>query len=378
MLHGNTGDHKRHYLLNAMFTIFKKKTAKRICLTTYYDRPFSAIGDICARSIRAYARLHNLDARFPGGIVSDRPAPWWKILVIKRLFAEQYDYVAWIDADALFVDYRKSIADVITDGKEMYLVRHRIESRDVPNTGVWIMRNSEWSSRFLDAVWAKQEYLHHQWWENAAVIDALGYQGLLSADCSDEINHETLEKVCWLGVAWNSLPGICESDRPIIKHYASRRPGHRLAGMTNDAILYRPPGDPSHAAAPKTVPMAAWEGRWDDRWIGARARCLLPVFGDARDYTFEGFAEPHAAPVSLVIRQDGKRIKKITVAAAGRFSFSLRVTPRRDAAFAVIEVRASKSFNPKELGLSADDRNLSVRLALRDPAISELCNEDSL
>lgn len=225
---------------NSIFNVFKKKPGKRICVTTYYDDAFSSIGTICRQSIHAYAQMHRLDARMLNTITSDRPAPWHKILVIKQLFAEKYDYVVWVDSDALFVDYRKNIADELEEGKELYLVKHLIESREVPNTGVLVMRNSEWSNTFLDMVWAKEEYVHHQWWENAAVIDILGYHSLLNKDRPNTLNHDAIKRIKWLDLDWNSLPGICESDRAVIKHYASRSLEYRLAGMSNDFIMYKP------------------------------------------------------------------------------------------------------------------------------------------
>ena len=220
-----------------MLNLFSRSKRKRICVTTYYDSAFSAIGSLCYQSIRRYAEQYGMDAMLPVNVVSDRPAPWHKILVIKELFAHGYEFVFWIDADAIFVDFTRSIEHVIETGKNLYLVKHKINTNDVPNTGAFLLKNDRWSHAFLDAIWEKRQYIHHKWWENAAVIDILGYHSLLHENQPDILNMDLLSKVKWLGLEWNSLPGICESENPIIKHYASRSLDFRISSMTIDAKI---------------------------------------------------------------------------------------------------------------------------------------------
>jgi len=210
---------------------------KRICITTYYDSAFAPIGELCYQSIKRYADLHGMDVLLMDNVLSDRPAPWKKILVIKELFARGYEFVFWIDADAIFVDFTRSIESVIEAGKNLYLVKHKIDTNDVPNSGVFLIRNTVWSHAFLDAIWEKREYIHHKWWENAAIIDILGYHSLLRETQPDIFNADILAKIKWLGPEWNSLPGICEAEHPIIKHYAARPQDFRISNMTNDAKI---------------------------------------------------------------------------------------------------------------------------------------------
>lgn len=218
--------------------IMKNKRHNRICITTYFDDAFSAIGNLSFQTLEMYAKQHNLDAIILNNIVSDRPLPWHKILIIKELFDEDYDYVIWIDADAIFVDSGKSLAEELEEGKDLYLVKHQIDSRVVPNTGVMVIKNSIWSRIFLDMVWEKEQYINHKWWENAAILDMLGYHGLLDETQPDNLNQNLIGKIKWLGLEWNSLPNICESDRPIIKHYAGRPMEYRLAHMKQDLEVF--------------------------------------------------------------------------------------------------------------------------------------------
>ena len=43
------------------------------------------------------------------------------------------------------------------------------------NAGVFIVRASDWSERFLETVWA-QDVTHDWLWDNAAILVVLGYE----------------------------------------------------------------------------------------------------------------------------------------------------------------------------------------------------------
>ena len=38
-----------------------------------------------------------------------------------------------------------------------------------------LMRGGDQAEAFLDEVWAQSQFVHHKWWENAAVCHVLGY-----------------------------------------------------------------------------------------------------------------------------------------------------------------------------------------------------------
>lgn len=214
------------------------KNQGKICITTYYDDKFGVIGDLCYKSIVVYAEKHGLEAVLLRGMETSRPLPWHKILVIQRLFAAGYDYVFWIDADAIFVSYDSDISLEIEKGKDLYLVKHAIDAKDVPNTGVMLIKNSGWSSLLLNMIWLKEQYLNHKWWENAAVLDILGYHNVLDENRPNRINPNLMSKIKWLGVEWNTVPGVCEAKQPIIHHYAGMPLEHRTTSIIKDFNLY--------------------------------------------------------------------------------------------------------------------------------------------
>lgn len=200
----------------------------RVCVTTAYDQAYAEMGALCEASLLAYVQAQGLDIKVVRGRVTDRPPAWNKIKVVESLFDHGYDFVFWVDADAVVMRRDIDIRAEIEEGRDLYLAAHQIELRpmpgmlvrlDVPNTGVMLLRNSPWMRAFLAEVWERKEYLTHRWWENAAVIDLLGYHRLLDPQRVNAPDPGVMARVKWLDVNWNSIPGDCEGADPIIRHH---------------------------------------------------------------------------------------------------------------------------------------------------------------
>jgi hypothetical protein len=127
---------------------------------------FEPIAAITRPGLERLASIHGLALECSNEIPSDRPPSWHKIRVIERLFDQGYEFVLWIDADAAPVNYDPSPVDLIRDGKDLYLVKHTIGGNEVPNMGVFLIRNSQWSRQLLRQMWDQDRYIHHKWWEN--------------------------------------------------------------------------------------------------------------------------------------------------------------------------------------------------------------------
>ncbi len=254
-----------------------------ICLTTYFDKDFEEMGNLCLKSMKKYAKKFNLNIKLMNQIKSNRPAPWNKILIVKELL-KSYEYVFWLDADAIFVRFDKDIRDEIEDGKDFYLAKVKIRGEEIPNSGVFLIKNTEWSKKFLQDVWNKKEYIYHNYWENAGVIDVLGYKDVIVYNkyklliseilyklklkrfvtkilslmkineyVSNLFNKQTktnenntkktenikkhrdlFKEIKWLDLKWNNLPNLQESKNSIINHYPAMPYKERLKNMRDD------------------------------------------------------------------------------------------------------------------------------------------------
>lgn len=88
--------------------------------------------------------------------VDNRPYMWYKILfLIEKLKEKEYEYVMFLDADAIFVKEDYNIVDLLEHHKEYDLIINRDFGPDVVNTGSMIFKNTEWSIDFLERVWDK-------------------------------------------------------------------------------------------------------------------------------------------------------------------------------------------------------------------------------
>ena len=108
---------------------------------------------------------------------------------------------------------------------------------------------------FFEAVWQVGP-LPHRWNDQAAIHRVLGYDGLLGLgeDRDDEQNRRHVGRI---GDAWNSIPGVCFADDPIILHYAG------IPDLDHRARLMRD-GTGENARKPhQRAFLKAWERRGD-------------------------------------------------------------------------------------------------------------------
>jgi glycosyltransferase involved in cell wall biosynthesis len=200
--------------------------------------------EISRPSLRAYAAAHGhayVEGAMPAGL--GRPPAWAKVPLIRELL-DAHELVLWLDADLVVVDPSRDVAAELAAGHVMAIAEHLIGGSHQPNSGVWLLRSAPETRRVLDWIWNAEEYVHHPWWENAALMDLLGYRLHPGAKVRDSwlFDHTT-----WLDKAFNSVP-LDAAPRPVIKHYAGEPHERRLEAMRADAALLSAP-----AAAPRPV-----------------------------------------------------------------------------------------------------------------------------
>lgn len=66
---------------------------------------------------KKYCEKYNIDNRFYLGRASTRHAQWDKIQCVLQNLAE-YDYIVWMDSDAIFNNFNVSIIEIIENHKE--------------------------------------------------------------------------------------------------------------------------------------------------------------------------------------------------------------------------------------------------------------------
>jgi hypothetical protein len=131
--------------------------------------------EIALPSFQAFADLHGHELivgvpmmPMPG---PPRPPSWWKIPALTSAL-ERHDEALWLDADTIIVDPTDDIP--VPEYAWQVMVEHYTPDGHVPNLGVWLVRRPMLPA--LERMWGMIQYLHHGWWEQAAMLELLGYR----------------------------------------------------------------------------------------------------------------------------------------------------------------------------------------------------------
>jgi hypothetical protein len=216
---------------------------KKLKIITAYDSDFEKFGELCARTIRFYAAVHGYNFEiFKEEEFFGRHPQWAKIgLINAELNKNEFEWILWVDADAFFITAEKDILSE-TNLNDLNLVNHQALTDipigslpgvkltvERPNTGVMLIKNSDWSKDFFDNAWNCDFSQKHEWRDNAAVMRALGYFYEISGyNVPNNFNNENLKKTNWLNASWNAVPtqkhdgssALALPWKPIIVHLA--------------------------------------------------------------------------------------------------------------------------------------------------------------
>jgi hypothetical protein len=192
--------------------------------------PHRELLDFTRPALERYADRHGYEVRVvESRLAPTRPVAWGKVALLHSLVAS-HRLVCWVDADAIVLDGAPDISNEV-DGSGMrilHLVEHRVDGERRPNTGVMVLRGGRLASRFLERVWDQRQFVHHQWWENAAVAHLLGYRIWPSTRPARPSAWRPF--VGFLDRSWNTIPDD-PAPRPHIVHFPGLPIHERLAAL---------------------------------------------------------------------------------------------------------------------------------------------------
>merc|ERR1719210_964969 len=112
-------------------------------------------------------------------------AAWSKVTTIRVLLKIGRPAVAWIDADALIMNFHKTfrfaVPDFYTNESVNVVISDGHNGTQAINTGVMLVKNAPWSKGFLKSVW--EDYKLADPWDPNAI---LGYR---DSHVGDFITH---------------------------------------------------------------------------------------------------------------------------------------------------------------------------------------------
>lgn len=183
-------------------------------VTTAGPRMFPVLSRFSLESFQRFADVHGYTVKVTLLESDDiarkseaaKRARWEKIHIIREALMLN-DVVVWFDADVIICRTDVDILHSLGPSDYQGLVLHSVpaEHRVNPNTGVWVLRNSEKAFRFLDAVEAVG-MPQGRWSDQGAVLRALGWslgdERYYGAHMP-EVPTEFMVGTSWLPIGWN-------------------------------------------------------------------------------------------------------------------------------------------------------------------------------
>jgi hypothetical protein len=164
-------------------------------IVTFATGQHERLLDIARPSFEAFADRHGYDL-LEADIPSTRPPSWRKVAALRAALQDGYEEALWLDADTVIVDASEDMD--VPSWAWQALVRHHTGDGDVPNCGVWLARTP--MLPVLEQLWGMTEWLHDGFWEQAAMLELLGFSRRPArlADPTDLYEH-----TFWLDHGWN-------------------------------------------------------------------------------------------------------------------------------------------------------------------------------
>jgi hypothetical protein len=155
-------------------------TTPNICMTTLTDRQsaswyqrlircrdFDALAQLTLVNHQAYALKHGYYWKDSSHLLdASRPPAWSKIKAVQALLEASTstsmplcDWVLWLDADVLIMNSHIKLEDHLIPSDPQTMLVAGWDRKFTVNSGVWLIRNSAWSHKFLEQWWNLKEWV---------------------------------------------------------------------------------------------------------------------------------------------------------------------------------------------------------------------------
>lgn len=123
-------------------------------------RNFDSIGSVVRENHAQYAQRHGHRYTMEEAVLdSSRPPAWSKIKAVQgQLESGKCDWVMWLDADVVFMNQSVRLETLLSSEENVDLIVTPDASFRV-SSGVWLIRNSAWSQKFLQDWWNMRRFV---------------------------------------------------------------------------------------------------------------------------------------------------------------------------------------------------------------------------
>jgi hypothetical protein len=123
---------------------------------------------------------------------------WIKIDVLKT-YLPLFEYLVWIDADAVFVNQDVKIEDLISDDIDLILPKLEVDKISGnmwthTSTGLMVWKNSEWSNSMLNLLWNEPKQFRFEFFHEQSRLDELLHENF-KLDGGENILNKRIEDI---------------------------------------------------------------------------------------------------------------------------------------------------------------------------------------
>lgn len=166
---------------HAIGLVWKPKIKIAVCSLTIGEQ-YKDITKYGRKSKVLYCQKYGYDFFDEETDVDHNRAPAWSKINILRKHLRDYEYLVWMDGDTLLMNDKIKLEQLIleySNGKDITVA----QDWTMINTGVMLVKNTEWTMKFLDLIYDQIQFMNHNNWEQGAFIN------LLENNISDSKNH---------------------------------------------------------------------------------------------------------------------------------------------------------------------------------------------
>lgn len=199
--------------------ILNQKVGNQKVLVTLAAGKYVQLLEMSRITFRNYAKKWDYDyVEVTVSLDDSRPHAWTKLLAIRKLL-DEYDFVFYVDSDALILRDDIDIEAIFRE--DFAWPVGPLNGQDCPNAGIMAVRSSIATKKLFDLAYSQTDLIFNGWWEQAALMRVLQYE--------DPRDHEVhwskfkLDKpkikIFELDSSWNSTTEDY-SYNPVIRHFA--------------------------------------------------------------------------------------------------------------------------------------------------------------
>jgi len=125
----------------------------KIAVVSLFTQEIVELAQYTLLNHKAYCDKHGYDYIVYQGRFSKRHPAWDKIKAVQEILPN-YDYVLWIDTDAIFIDFNQKLENFIIYPEKYNGYFCKDPTNGIyANTGVFLLKNCQWSVDLLEQTW---------------------------------------------------------------------------------------------------------------------------------------------------------------------------------------------------------------------------------